>query len=220
MPRTYVALNRLRPTRRDLLVRRGTVLTVEGPMRSGNTYVVAAFERANPDVGHIARHLHAPAHVLRSVQLDVPTVVLLRPPADVALSHVIRRPSLGLADSLRDYVTFFEVLDDVRDDLVTARFETVTDDLSQVIATINERFATSFEPYHPTEEAEAQVLRRIERMNRRETDGAVREASVARPSLEREQRKRLLRPSLERGEAARWLARARSLHEEWTQHAV
>lgn len=189
-------------------------------MRSGNTYTVVAFEHANPAAGHVARHLHAPAHVRRSVQLGIPTVVLLRAPEDVAVSHVIRRPSLSLTDSLRDYVTFFEALEGVGHGIVVARFETVVDDLAPVIAEVNDRFGTAFALYHPTEESEAEVRRRIEAMNRRETDGSVEEASVARPSEDRDRRKRELRPLLERGDTEGWLRRAARLHEQWERLAV
>jgi len=65
----------LRPGKRTTLARPDTAIVIEGFLRSGNTFAVAAFRVANgPDV-HIGRHLHGAPHVLRAVRYGVPTVI-------------------------------------------------------------------------------------------------------------------------------------------------
>ncbi|MBW3665427.1 MAG: hypothetical protein KY469_20220 [Actinobacteria bacterium] len=211
----YVLLNRLRPSRRGLIVDGSTRLVVEGPMRSGNTFTVAAIRSANADL-RIARHLHAPAHILQAVHLGVPTIVLLRDPAEACTSHVIRRPALALADSLRDWIDYYRTLRPVRDQVVVAPFEVVIEDVGAVVDELNRRFGTSFHRYENTPENDAQVLRTVERMNRaEEPTGAVNEQRVARPSDERDERKAGLRRELEVPPNAELLAAARTVYADW-----
>lgn len=216
----YVLLNRLRPSRRDLLVDADTPLLVEGPMRSGNTFAVAAIRSANDELP-IARHMHAPAHVLHAVHLGVPTVVLIRDPRDACASHVIRRPALELRDSLQDWIDFYRTLRPVRDHVVVASFEAVTGDLGSVIDEVNRRFGTSFQPYEHSPENDAEVLRIVERMNRaEEPTGEVNERRVARPSPARDRRKEQLRRSLSVPPNAQLLSEAERILRDWRSIAV
>ena len=135
----YMWLSRRRTSRANLLVRADSVLAIEAPMRSANTYGRS---------GHVARHMHTPAHVLEAIRLDVPTLVIVREPTALAISHVIRRPALTVRDSLIDYAEFFETLDTVRSDLVVATFEEVTHSFDVVIKRINDRYGTVFNAPH------------------------------------------------------------------------
>ena len=144
----YMWLSRRRTSRANLLVRADSILAIEAPMRSANTYAVAAFYLSNGRSGHVARHMHTPAHVLEAIRLEVPTLVIVREPTALAISHVIRRPALTVRDSLIDYAEFFETLDTVRSDLVVATFEEVTHSFDVVIKRINDRYGTVFNAPH------------------------------------------------------------------------
>src|ERR687894_957930 len=84
----------VRPGKRATLARPDTALVIEGFLRSGNTFSVAAFELANGPKLHVGRHLHGAPHVLRAVRLGLPTIVLIRQPRDAVLSSLVRRATL------------------------------------------------------------------------------------------------------------------------------
>jgi hypothetical protein len=152
---------------RDQLASRNTQIVIEGFPRSGNSFACAAFRLANPQVTQIATHLHVPAHVLRAVQLRLPTMVLLRHPFDVlqsdrALRHEIRQrnglhnsmdrgPSFGQMAS--SYVDFYRRLQSVRSRVVVANFDTVRHEYGRVIEEVNRRFERNFAIFDGTEES-------------------------------------------------------------------
>lgn len=215
--RLYVAVNRMRRSRRDLLASRSSVLVIEGPMRSGNTFCVAAFVHVNGEAAHVGRHLHAPAHVLHAVALGIPTIVLVRDPVDACISHVIRRPELTLRDSLRDYVDFYRTLEPVRDRIVVAPFERAIHDFGSVLKEVNARFGTDFDLYLPSPANDAAVMRKVESMGRAENGGQVDENGVARPSAERRAQKEQLLQELRSPELAELAGAATDRYERWSR---
>ena len=163
---------------------------IDGFLRSGNTYSVAAFQVANgPDL-HIGRHLHGGAHVLRAVRLGLPTVVLIRQPADAVTSYLVRRPTLTPDDALLEYLDFYRTAWPARDGFVVALFTQVISDFGEVTDRVNARFGTSFARFTGDPEAQAAALALVEEMNRQECRGEVVETHVGRPSAEREGRRR------------------------------
>jgi hypothetical protein len=201
----------LRADKRSTLARRDTALVIEGFLRSGNTFSVAAFVVANGEGPHLGRHLHGAPHLLRAARLGVPAVVLIRRPADAVASYLIRRPSLRPTDALGEYVDFYRTCWRVRDDLVVALFDDVVADFGSVIKAVNQRFGTSFRPYDPTPANQARAFALVEEMNRLESGGQVVETHVGRPSEERGHRKQEILALLEQPAAARALGRA----DEW-----
>jgi hypothetical protein len=214
-PHLYDAVIRLRSSKRGDLVRRSSAIVIEGFLRSGNTFSVAAFTVANGDVGHIASHLHAAAHVHRAVRLRRPTIVVIREPRDAALSYLIRRPTLEPSDALAEYLDFYRSVWPVRQHFVVAPFEVVTSDFGRVIDEVNERFGTSFRRYEPTPENERLAFEIVEEMNREECDGEVVETHVARPSVERAGVKDALARSFDGPRVAQLLAEASELHDRY-----
>ena len=211
-PYLYDVAIMLRSSKREVLARHDSALVIEGFLRSGNTYSVAAFRLSNGFDLHIGRHLHAAAHVHRAVRLGVPTVVLIREPADAVLSYLVRRPKLSVNDALREYIDFYRSIGRVRDRFVVAPFERVITDFGSVIETVNERFGTNFTLYEHTPENEAACLRLVEAMNREECGGQLVETHVARPSEARTAGKEALAAGLRTSRNARLLDAARSLH--------
>jgi len=214
-PYLWDAAMRVRPEKRATLARRDTAIVIEGFLRSGNTFSVAAFQIANGSALHVGRHLHGAPHVLRAVRLGLPTLVLIREPRDAVLSYLVRRPTLTPHDAVLEYLDFYRTAWPARHGFVVGPFDRVTSDFGAVLAQVNARFGTSFRPYEPTPENEARAFRLVEEMNRLETGGDVVESLVGRPSAERARRKEELRALLERPRTAEKLREAEELHERY-----
>ena len=206
---------RVRPEKNATLARPDTAIVIEGFLRSGNTFSVAAFQIANGPELHVGRHLHGAPHVLRAVRLGLPTIVLIRQPRDAVLSYLVRRPTLTPYDALLEYLDFYRTAWPARDGFVVGPFDRVTSDFGTVLEQVNHRFGTSFRRYEPTPENEARAFELVEEMNRLETGGEVVESLVGRPSTERSRRKEELRALLERPRTAGKLHEAEDLHERY-----
>jgi hypothetical protein len=211
MPRVHELVLRF-SGRRGLAGARSKIV-IEGFFRSGNTYAFAAFRVANPR-GRFQGRLHAPANVRRSVRLGRPTLVLIRRPADAAVSTAIRLPEVDVREALADYVAFYRAIRPVRSQIVVADFERVVTDFGSVIREVNDRFGTTFARYERTEENERRCVDFIERWDRDE-QGGVDEMRVPRPSAERNAaRERLLR-ELDEPATKRLLEEAERLYREF-----
>jgi hypothetical protein len=191
-----------------------TEICIEGFLRSGNTFTVIAFQRAQPRVVSIAHHVHAAGAVVAAVRMGTPTLVLIRSPEESVLSYVTRWPSLTIGQALRGYVRFYAPLVGYRDRFVVGGFDDVTTDLGAVIRRVNERFGTGFLPYEPTDENERAVRAELDRWdantNRRE--GGPAELGRGRPTVEKEARKGDLRRRYRSPRHARARSRADALY--------
>ena len=206
---------RVRPSKNATLARRDTAIVIEGFLRSGNTFSVAAFQIANGTELHVGRHLHGAPHVLRAVRLGLPTLVLIRRPRDAVLSYLVRRATLTPHDAVLEYLDFYRTAWPVRDRFVVGLFDRVTSDFGAVLEQVNQRFGTSFQRYDPTPENEARAFRLVEEMNRLETGGEVVESLVGRPSAERSRRKQELEALLDRPRTAARLRDAEILFQRY-----
>jgi hypothetical protein len=219
-PYLWDVLMRVRPEKSATLARPGTAIVIEGFLRSGNTFSVAAFEIANGPELHIGRHLHGAPHVLRAVRMGLPTVVLIRDPRDAVLSYLIRRNTITPHDAVLEYLDFYRTTWPVRDRVVIGTFDRVTSDFGAVIDEVNARFGTSFRRYEATPDNEARAFARVEEMNRLESGGQVLETHVGRPSAERGQRKEELRALLDRPRTGAKLREAEQLYRAYAELAA
>jgi hypothetical protein len=192
-PYLWDAAMYVRPGKRETLARRDTSIVIDGFLRSGNTFSVAAFAIANGRDLHVGRHLHGAPHLLRAVRLGLPTVALIRAPADAVASYLVRRPTLSADDAVLEYLDFYRTAWRVHEGFVVGLFDTVVSDFGAVIEQVNSRFGTSFVPYRATPENEAAAFALVEEMNRLECRGEVVETHVGRPSAQRDERKREIR---------------------------
>ena len=78
----------------------------------------------------------------RAVRLGLPTVVLIRRPADAVSSYLVRRPTLTPDDALLEYLDFYRTAWPARDGFVVAPFDLVVSDFGAVIDRVNKRFGT------------------------------------------------------------------------------
>jgi len=201
----------LRADKRITLARPDSDIVIEGFLRSGNTFAVAAFLVSNGPSVHIGRHLHGGPHVLRAVRYGLPTVVLIRRPADAVASYLIRRPTLTPEDALLEYLDFYRTAWRARTGFVVGLFDDVVADFGEVVRAVNDRFGTSFTPWEPTAENQAAAFALVEEMNRLECRGLVVETHVGRPSEQREDGKRQIRERMQQPRARRLLAEADDL---------
>lgn len=199
---------RLRPAKRRTMAERHTAIVIEGFLRSGNTYSVAAFQVANGFGPHVGHHLHGGAHVRRAVRLGLPTVVLIRPPADAVSSYLVRRPTLTPNDALLEYLDFYRTAWPAREGFIVAPFADVVSDFGAVTDRVNERFGTRFTRFNSDPASREAALALVEEMNRRECQGVVVESHVGRPSAERERYKEEARRLMLRPRTQALLARA------------
>jgi hypothetical protein len=210
---------RVRPEKNATLARPDTAIVIEGFLRCGNTFSVAAFRIANGTGMHVASHLHGAPHILRAVRLGLPTVVLIRRPRDAVLSYLVRRNTLAPDDALVEYLDFYRTAWPARDRFVLGLFDQVTSDFGAVIQEVNERFGTSFRPFEHTPENQDRAFELVEEMNRRESGGDVVETHVGRPSTVRARRKAELAALLDRPRTAARLREAEDLYERYAELA-
>jgi hypothetical protein len=145
---------------------RDTELLIEGFTRSGTTFAVVAFQLAQARPVRVARHLHAPAHVIAAARRELPTLVCVRPPEPTVLSQVIREPHVTLSQSLRSFARFYEGILPYRSHLVVATFEQLISDFGACIAALNARFQTDFRLFEHTEHNVRRCFELIEHRSR------------------------------------------------------
>lgn len=186
-PRLYLPLarRRYRNESENRIVGSGTELVIDGFQRSGNTFSVVAFETSQDRPVRTAHHLHAAAQIVAAARLQVPTLVLIREPADSVLSHMIREPGISAHMALSNWVRFYENVLPFRDRVVIGDFPDVIGDFGSVIRRVNARFGTTFTAFEHTQENVARCFELIETRNR-EQYGALAETRVPRPSAERD----------------------------------
>jgi hypothetical protein len=219
VPGLWDAAMLLRSAKRQTLADQHTAIVIDGFLRSGNTYSVAAFQVANGTELHIGRHLHGGAHIRRAVRLGLPTVVLIRRPADAVSSYLVRRPTLTPDDALLEYLDFYRTAWPARDGFVVAPFDLVVSDFGAVIDRVNERFGTSFARFERDPASERAAVELVEEMNRLECRGEVVETHVGRPSAEREQHKEAVRRRMEHPRTRALLDRADRVFSAYVEHA-
>lgn len=161
-PRCFCVLQNLSPTPRvETLVAPDTDLCIEAPSGSGNSFFVNGFRQSNPGVS-LAHHHHVAAQVARGVRFEVPTVVILRDP----IACVVSRASFWNAPCMigpvyRQWIRFFRSIERFQDDMLIARFESVTRRPREVVEAINNRFDTHFNVRFPDMEQVAGLMHRV-----------------------------------------------------------
>ncbi len=175
-PWLYLTLLKLKRTghwSKNWIVSAETNITIEGFPRSGNSFARSAFMSAQPNEVCIATHVHSAAQVRQSVHLGIPTMVLLRHPADACLSLVAldyeiagTRPediskvkaTRTLIENLAAYDRFYRDTLKVYDSVVIAEFSIVTADYGEIIQRINRKYGTRFATYDSSPENDAQLF--------------------------------------------------------------
>ena len=198
----------------DCPVSRGTELVLEAFGRAGSTYALYGFRLAQPRGVRVAHHQHASAQIITAVRWGLPTIVIVRPPVDSALSHMARHRVPARA-ALRAWVRFHERILPYRDGFVVTSFAEMTRDFGAVIARANERFGTSFAVWESSPENEQRIFDAI---NQRNVDrfgtgeSVAKSQALARPTAAREALKERMRAEVKSPGLAALRARAEGLY--------
>jgi hypothetical protein len=210
LPWLYLSLLKLKRTghwSQRWIVSPETGITIEGFPRSGNSFARSAFMAAQPAKVRIATHVHSAAQVRHSVHLGIPTMVLLRHPADACLSLVAldyeisgKRPeeistteaTATLIENLAAYDRFYRDTLKVYESVVIGDFSIVTSDYGRIIRRINHKCGTQFIPYTNSSENDEKLFDKggfhlSPNENRDAIKSAIRsilESAAVRPALE------------------------------------
>lgn len=193
-PVVALPLTRLRGE--GVVVDERTDLVVESFPRCASSFALATINLAQaPRVLNVAHHTHAPANVLRAIDLAVPALVLIRSPEDVVVSNMIRHPRRTPNDVLHGFLRFYEPLQPRRSGFVVGTYDEVTGgQMSSVIRRVNRRFGTDLVEFEPTPDNVERIMREIDDDWRRRRGGGERlERIVPRPSDLRDRMKADLR---------------------------
>jgi len=146
-------------------VQRNTQLVIEGFPRSANSFSVAAIQSVQPQPLIIASHLHAAAQIIRAAHFSIPTLLLIRQPADAIISlksleletsYLFGLDCPGWGGSLKSYlkawISFYLQVLPYKYYYVIGLFNEVTNDFYRVIERLNQRFNTNFIGFNHTSE--------------------------------------------------------------------
>lgn len=201
---------------KSLLVNEDTDIVIEGYPRSANTFAVAAFEIAQGKSLKIARHTHAVAQIKRATHLKIPTLVIIREPAQAIISYVIREDNVTISLALKRYLTYYKAVSKVQNAFIIAEFRDITNNYGDVISRINKRFNTNFLLFEHTEENIKKTFQIVESMEREHASGVLSESKVGRPSNERDSQKSALAKQLEHSKYKKQLDTCEKLFQQLT----
>jgi hypothetical protein len=214
-PAAYLPLARVRHRHSpDYPISRGTELVIEAFGRSGSTFAFHGFRLAQPREVRVAHHTHAAAQVITAVKWGKPTIVIVRPPVDAALSHMARHEIPARA-ALQAWIRFHERILPYREGFVVTSFAEMTRDFAAVVARTNERFGTSYVVWESSPEYDQRIYdsinkRNLERFGPGESDAKAQ--ALARPTAAREALKERMRAEVESPRLAAIRARADGLY--------
>jgi hypothetical protein len=237
----YVALaGRIKHT--EEAIREGTDVVIDGFPRCANTFATIAFQLAQHEPVRIAHHLHAPAHLAAAVDMEIPGILLIREPIGAVSSEAIRERPIRLGTVLSAYGRFYEHVLPYLDRLTVGEFSVVTTGFGRVIDALNERCGTVFDTFaHDEREVELvfalidererrPALKHVDRfiageaplrevvevalaLDRDDARAAPAEHAVPRPSMRRDEMKRVIRRRIESRDLRPALRRAQELYE-------
>lgn len=185
----------------DRIVREDTDLVIEAFGRTGTTFANFAFLSAQRRRVRTVHHTHAAAQVITAAKMKIPSLVIIRKPEEVALSHMARH-RVSARPTLVAWIRFHQSLLAWRNRIVFCSFDQMTQNFTPVIQRVNEKFGTSFDVWQHTKENEAEIFEQIKTRNRgrfSEDQAEQRKRAFALPTPEREALKQRLRSQLEEG---------------------
>ncbi|MFZ0321547.1 MAG: hypothetical protein WAL56_20650 [Candidatus Sulfotelmatobacter sp.] len=198
----------------DRIVRPDTDLVIEAFGRTGTTFANFAFLSAQRRRVRTVHHTHAAAQIITAVRMNIPTLVIVREPEAVALSHMARH-RVSARPALLAWIRFHQRLVSYRQGIVFCGFDQMTGNFTPVIERLNEKFGTCFDVWRHTPESEAEIFEQIKSRNRgrfREDQAEQRMRAFALPTVERENYKNQLRAHLDGPSLAAFRHRAHILY--------
>lgn len=128
----------------DFTVDKNFDITIEGFMRSGNTFAYYQFKDANKNL-NIAHHRHSNTQITFSVRNKIPTLLLIRNPIDVIVSTYIffdkKIPEKQIAKS---WIQFYRPLIKLREEIIISDFNNTINNFAKTVEQVNEFYKTEF----------------------------------------------------------------------------
>lgn len=122
-----------------------TELVIDGFQGSANSFATVAFQMSQTRDVKLAHHLHAPIQILQAVEKNVPILLTIREPMGTVLSLVARWPFISVNQGLKSYIGFYQKLEPYGSSYVVSPFEQTTQNLSEIIKLLNNKFDTQFD---------------------------------------------------------------------------
>lgn len=127
-------------SRYNLFVHNGTQLCIEGFPRSANSFAFNVVRIANPEMSHIARHIHTLGQIAISTKKKIPTLLVIRDPQST-ISSLIKGYSPGDASCLlRAYIVYYKGILRWCNDVIVSDFDKTTLHLDFVLEKLNARY--------------------------------------------------------------------------------
>ena len=177
----------------DRFIQPDTEVVIEGFGRSASSYAVACLELSQDRPVRSAHHTHASALVVKAARLHLPTIVIVKKPDDVAVSHMVRHPGLKPQTILRAWIRFHRGVARVSRDVVVVTVEQLDRNPGDVIRRLNDRFGTTYVPPPRTDEFDKRVQ---DEMWQRHLKQGRPDLHFGRPTPERERAKEAMRHRL------------------------
>ena len=168
-------------------------ICIEGFPRSGNTFLVAAIQRWNPEI-KISHHSHLASNAKYALDNSVPTVILIREPLEAVSSAMIWDGRLSAEVGLRGYLSFYRSLMSDLPQVLVLGFAEFTQRPDKSVEKINQRFGLQLQWKEYDDRELRAVSRYLSKHDQRSNRGAT---SASLPNREKEQLKRACRIELE-----------------------
>ena len=122
-----------------------TELVIDGFQGSANSFATEAFQLCQTQPVRLAHHLHSPVQVMKAVKHQVPVWLTIREPANTVVSLTSRWPHLSVYQGLKGYIGFYQKLLPYAPSCMVSTFEQTTQQLDQLVSTLNDKFGTDFD---------------------------------------------------------------------------
>jgi hypothetical protein len=154
-PALYRFSLKMRGVDTALFVDHDTDILSAGFGGSANSFVRRNLLLGNPGI-KLSSHLHVPAQVIYAARHGIPTMLLIRHPADAVVSLTTRNKvefnEAGLGWALREYSRYYETVAEYSEHYTAVAFKDAVEDFPAELERVNRQFNTAFKP--PDYEAE------------------------------------------------------------------
>lgn len=210
-PALYLPIRRL--GRPNATVTRSTQLVIEGFPRSGNSFTELAIRASQPSLERLAHHSHSAAQVKRAVEWGIPTLLVIREPAEAIASLAAHQRGTRLVQSLvKDYVHFHVSILGSLPGIVTVTFDEVTGDFNTVVDRLNARFGLGLRPVDDLDDLRRSALRLMDERSKARQRGEIGGANPDRPRAAETPIKTTARAALSSESISEWLCHANLLY--------
>lgn len=151
------------------VARPGDDAVIDGFPRSSNTFATHAFFLTQGDDIKLGNHVHSAGQFVLAQRYGIPAMLVLRDPVQATLSLSVFDRRYTPPVAYYWYNLFHRKMLEL-EDFIVAPFQEVTSDFGITIQRLNDRFGTSFAPFHASEEASEAVFARMAREREKRAD--------------------------------------------------